>query len=131
MSDDEASGSGPAGDEKPAPGETFGTYVQRVRRQRGFTQRALAARLGIDFTYLSKLENARDETPSEELIRRLAPILNADAEALLGLAGKVPTELRRLALEEPEFALFLRRLPSMSPDERRRLSTLGPDEPSE
>jgi transcriptional regulator with XRE-family HTH domain len=47
------------------PEEFFGQRIQRLRRRQGLTQRQVAAQLGIDFTYLSKLENDRGEPPGE------------------------------------------------------------------
>lgn len=107
--------------EDPQPDEAFGEYIQRIRRARNITQRDLATDLAIDFTYLSKLENGRGEPAGEELIRRMADKLDLDAEKLLALAGKVPPELRQIAQQDYDFAVFLRRLPSMTPEERRRL----------
>lgn len=107
--------------EKPVADDSFGSYVQRLRRARGWTQRQVAGDLGIDFTYLSKLENNRGEAPGDDTIRRLADLLEVDAETLLALAGKVPTELRQLAQEDLEFAVFLRRLPHLTREERQGL----------
>jgi transcriptional regulator with XRE-family HTH domain len=104
----------------PAPAnETFGSRIRRRRREKGLSQRRLAAQVGIDFTYLSKLENNQSgQSPGEDLIRRLAQNLEEDPEDLLALAGKVPVdELRARAREDPEFARSLRRLPDV-PDSR-------------
>ncbi len=92
---------------------SFGRRIQALRRTRGLTQRQLAEKLGIDFTYLSKLENSRGEPPGEATVRKLARELSADAEELLALAGKISVELREKAVEDPDFALLLRRLPSL------------------
>jgi len=96
---------------------TFGQRIRELRRMRRLTQRELADRLqalGLraDFTYLSKIENDHAEhPPSEELIRGLAGVLEADPEALLDLAGKFsPKALQELAAEIPEAGLLLRRL---------------------
>ncbi len=103
--------------EPPTAAPTFGQTIQALRRERGLTQRDVAQRLGIDFTYLSKLENDRGEPPGEETVRKLAAILDVDAEELLALAGKIPTALRELALRDVNFARFLRRLPNLSDKE--------------
>jgi HTH-type transcriptional regulator, competence development regulator len=98
--------------------ETFGQRIQRLRRERGLTQRQVAKDLDIDFTYLSKLENGRDgEVPGEETVRKLAALLKTDEEELLALAGKVPAELRARAQRDVAFARFLRRLPDASDKE--------------
>jgi HTH-type transcriptional regulator, competence development regulator len=99
--------------------ESFGQRIQRLRRARGLNQRQVAAALGIDFTYLSKLENNRGEPPGEDTIRGLAALLETDEETLMAMAGRVPTELRERARDDVEFARFLRRLPSV-PDSKMR-----------
>ena len=50
------------------------------------SQRALAERVGIDFTYLSKIENGRVESPSEGVLIRIA-------KELAGKLGKDETAL--------------------------------------
>ena len=105
--------------ENQQPEETFGQRIQRLRRGLDLTQRQVPAELGIDFTYLSKLENDRGEPPGEETIRGLATLLQTDEEMLLAMAGKVPAELRDRARDDLAFARFLRRLPSV-PDSKIR-----------
>jgi transcriptional regulator with XRE-family HTH domain len=102
---------------EPTATPSFGRTIQELRRARGLTQREVAQQLGIDFTYLSKLENDRGEPPGEETVRKLAVILEVDPEELLALAGKIPTELRERALRDVDFARFLRRLPNLSDQE--------------
>ena len=96
---------------------TLGQTIRRLRREQRLTQRQLAERvqgLGLkaDFTYISKIENDRVEVPpSELLIRGLAKILEADAEALLELAGKFDQKaLQEVVAEMPEAGILLRRL---------------------
>lgn len=101
--------------------DSFGQRIQRLRRRAGLTQRQLAGKLGIDFTYLSKLENGRGEPPSEDLVRRMAEEFGIDAEELLAKAGKLPSELRERAQEDVQFATLLRALPRLSEDELRRV----------
>jgi transcriptional regulator with XRE-family HTH domain len=98
--------------------ETFGARIRRLRRAKGLSQRRLAAQVGIDFTYLSKLENDSGQSPGDDLIRRLAEEFQEDPEDLLAAAGKVPVdELRARARDDLEFARALRRLPEV-PDSR-------------
>ncbi|HEX5610268.1 MAG TPA: helix-turn-helix transcriptional regulator [Solirubrobacterales bacterium] len=112
-------------------GQSFGAQIRQFRTAAGMTQRQVASELGIDFTYLSKLENDRGEPPGEELVRRLAALLGADPEELLALAGKVPPQLRERAQGDIEFARFLRRLPTASEKELhglyRKLNIKPPD----
>lgn len=86
----------------------FGQRIRDLRRVRNLSQRELAARVGIDFTYLSKIEVGRLNPPSEPVIRRIAEALSADADELINLAGKVPKELKAMLEENPEAVELLR-----------------------
>jgi transcriptional regulator with XRE-family HTH domain len=101
--------------------ETFGARIRRRRREDKLSQRQLASLVGVDFTYLSKLENDQEgQSPGEELVMKLAEQLHDDSEELLALAGKVPVEaLRSLAREDADFARFLRRLSAVAADDKR------------
>lgn len=101
--------------------ETFGERIRRRRREDKLSQRRLAELVGVDFTYLSKLENGQHgQSPGEELVLKLAEQLHDDPEELLALAGKVPVEaLRTLAREDADFARFLRRLSAVAADDKR------------
>ena len=105
-----------------APGtETFGERIRRRRREDKLSQRQLAALVGVDFTYLSKLENDQEgQSPGEELVVKLAEQLHDDSEELLALAGKVPVDaLRARAREDADFARFLRRVSGVAADDKR------------
>lgn len=83
----------------------FGPRVREIRRQRQLTQRELASRLGVSFSYISKVENEKlhfGEYPSEKFILKIADILKVDAEELLLLADKVPATIRQRIRERPD-----------------------------
>jgi transcriptional regulator with XRE-family HTH domain len=107
---------------EPEGEETFGGRIKERRRKLELTQRDVAARLGIDFTYLSKLENNRGESPSADTIRKLAVVLQDDPEELLALAGKVPEGLRDRAQRDLAFARLVQRLPEVSDKELQEIS---------
>ncbi|MGB5772761.1 MAG: helix-turn-helix transcriptional regulator [Crocosphaera sp.] len=71
--------------------QSFGQLIRQRRKDKGYSQRELSEKLGIDFTYLSKLENDRAKySPKEDIIRDLAAYLELEAEELIFLAGKLP-----------------------------------------
>ena len=107
--------------EEALPPLTLGRKIRDKRRELGITQRDLAEKVKIDFTYLSKVENDRGDPPSDETIVRIAHGLDLDELELLSLAGKVPSTVRNLAAEDPEFAMFLRMLPDLPKAEREAL----------
>ena len=104
------------------PGEEamrFGEKVRALRTAKNLPQRALAKRLGVSFTYLSKIENENldfGDYPSEQLILRLAEELDADADELLILAKKVPPRIRERVFERPEMFLWFAALDDKAMD---------------
>lgn len=83
----------------------FGEKVRALRKAKKLPQRALAKKLGVSFTYLSKIENENldfGDYPSEDLILRLAEELDGDADQLLIMAKKVPPRIRERIFERPE-----------------------------
>ena len=87
--------------------QEFGARLRELRRQLGLTQRALAEKLDVDFSYLSKIESGAAPPPSEKVILRLAEVLNADRDELLTLAGKIPPDIAE-ALKNREARQLLR-----------------------
>lgn len=81
---------------------TFGGQIRQLRKSHRLTLRELAAQVGIDFTYLSKIENDQGSPPAEGTIRRLAEVLGADEDELTLLADKLPEEFTQDLLNRPE-----------------------------
>ena len=91
----------------------FGNRLRAMRTAKGLSQRALGERVGVSFTYISKVENGKldfGDYPSEDLIRRLAAALDADEEELLLLAEKIPEPIRRRFFERPDAFRLIARL---------------------
>ena len=95
---------------------TFGLYVRTSRerrrsKDRAFSVRQVARRIGVEPAYLSKIERDQMAPPSEAAIRRLATELNEDPDLLLAMAGKVSSDLKGIILGRPRlFADLLRQL---------------------
>ena len=84
---------------------TFGQQIRELRQAKDWTLRQLAPKVGVGFTYLSKVETGRldfGDYPSEALIHRLADALDADEQELLILADKVPQLMRKRLKERPD-----------------------------
>jgi len=84
---------------------TFGERLRELRKAKNLSQRALAEKVDINFTYLSKVESEKldfAQYPSEELIRKLAKALEADVDELLLLAKKIPPDIRERVIERPD-----------------------------
>lgn len=83
----------------------FGERVRQLRQAKKLTLRGLAEKIGVGFTYLSKVENEKldfADYPSTPLICKLATALDADEDELLLLAEKIPEGIRTRVLERPD-----------------------------
>lgn len=81
-----------------------GDLIRRSREGRGLSQRALAAAVGVGFPHVSKVETGH-ETPSDELLVRIADTLSLDADELVLAAGRVPEKYVRVLVADPERAV--------------------------
>ncbi len=84
---------------------TFGAIIRDLRIKKGLTQRELAGKIDINFTYLSKIENDKLKDvhfPSEDTIIKLARELDANIDELLLLAQKVPDAMKKRMIERPD-----------------------------
>lgn len=97
---------------------TVGERLRRLRKEKKLTLRGLAEAAGIDFTYLSKIENAKaGYSPGADTIRALASVLEVDALELLKLADKVPPELQGITEDAKARRFFNRAQKIASPDD--------------
>ena len=84
---------------------TFGERVRELRKAKNLTLRDLAGQVGVDFTYLSKIECGKldfGDYPGEGLIVKLAKALGAEEEELMLMAEKVPESIRRRVIQRPD-----------------------------
>jgi len=84
---------------------TFGKRVRELRKAKNLTLRELAAKVKVNFTYLSKIENQKlsfGEYPSEDLIRKLAKVLGDEEDDMLLLAQKIPEDIKKRVIERPD-----------------------------
>lgn len=82
---------------------TLGYSIRLARWDKDLSQKALAEKVGVTASYLSMLENGKVRTPSENLLRKLATVLNLDFFELLSLSGAplAPVQNLVLHLREP------------------------------
>ena len=97
----------------------FGQYVRTQRMSlrasdRSFSVRQVAERVGIEPSYLSKIERGEQSPPSAATIVRLAVDLGEDPDVLLALAGKIGADLHAVIVQRPQlFAQLIRELKDM------------------
>lgn len=91
--------------------DRFGPLLRKLRIAAGRTQRQLADDVGVDFSYLSKIETEKLPPPSEDKILIIARVLKQDTETLLRAARRVPSDFQsRLDDLPPEASVILHRM---------------------
>lgn len=87
---------------------SFGKLIADLRSKEGLGIKGLAPRVGITYTYLSKLENDR-AVPSADVIGKLARYFRYDVDVLMLAAGRVPPAALEILQRNPQEAIaFLR-----------------------
>lgn len=90
--------------------QSFGDYLRELRTQNNVSLRQLAKHLRVNFTYISKLENNKCTTPSEELIEKIANFFEVDSLELYLASGKIPKEITNKILNNKEIYTFLKNI---------------------
>jgi len=86
----------------------FGSHLRKARERRNarepgrYTIRQVAQRVGIQSGYLSRIERGLTSSLSEEKIKALAADLGESPDLLLGLIGKVSSDVQTIIQERPE-----------------------------
>ena len=86
---------------------TFGDVLRQKRRDAGLSQRKLAQEAGVDFSYVSKLENGRLPAPAADTVTRFATIIGCPPEELLAAAKKMPSAVNASVSADPAAQRFL------------------------
>lgn len=82
--------------------KTIGQIFRQARTERSLSLRKAAELLGVDFTYLSKIENGHAQ-PGLELLSLFAAEFDQDLDMLLLASGRLPDWMLERILEKPEF----------------------------
>lgn len=97
----------------------FGSYIRKkreelIKKDRRYSVRQVADRIGVQPSFLSKVEREEQPPPSEAKILSLAKELQEDPDVLLAMAGKVSTELQEVIRKRPQlFAQLIREIKDM------------------
>lgn len=80
----------------------LGEYIKSERKAKKITQRELASKIGVDFSYISKIESGETKTPSDGILEKISKILDLDAEVLMLLSNRLPDEIREKIETNPK-----------------------------
>jgi len=95
----------------------FAEILRTKRRLAGISQRRLAESVGVDFSYISKLENDRMPAAAADTIVKIAQSLGCASEELLAAAQKLPEGVGSILSGNPAAVRFLQEASSLSLNE--------------
>lgn len=78
---------------------TLGEKIRELRREKRYSLKEVADITGIDYTYLSKVENDR-HIPSIDSVARLADVLGGSLSEFLELSKQLPADILRKVVGE-------------------------------
>jgi len=88
---------------------TFGKLLKSLRLRKNVSIKKLGPELGLNYTYISKLENSK-VNPSPNVVKKLSHYFNYDADELMMTAGKIPKDIESILKNNPKEAIiYLRR----------------------
>lgn len=88
---------------------TFGKMLRKLRSEKGVSIKQLAPAVGVNYTYISKLENSK-VNPSPEVVEKLSHYFDYDSDELMLAAGKIPKDILSILQSNPlEAVSYLRK----------------------
>lgn len=108
--------------------KTFGEHLKEARKEKKITQRELGKMIGVDFTYISKIETGALEPPSEEVIKKISRELDLDENELFLAAKKVPTEFKNTIIENSTANMFFRKYPNLTDEQLKMIKEIIEEE---
>lgn len=86
----------------------FGKLLKDLRVKKGVSIKKMAKEVGINYTYISKLENSKVH-PSSKVVGKFSKYLKYDSDELLISAGKIPKDIEQILINNPrETVKYLR-----------------------
>jgi transcriptional regulator with XRE-family HTH domain len=106
----------------PAKHDSFGRLLRDKRLEKGFSLRKFAEAVGVSPTYLSQVEQGNVQPPTADRVKRMAELLEENADEWIALAGRVPEDLPKIIQEQPtEISELLREASGLTADQLRKL----------
>lgn len=94
--------------------QTFGEKLKELRKAKKISQRELADKVGVDFSYISKVENDRIPPPAADTVVKISEILEVESNILLALTGKIPSNTKKMLSSSVEAQNFIKNAQEMS-----------------
>jgi transcriptional regulator with XRE-family HTH domain len=97
--------------------EEIGKKLKLLRKEKKWSQREVAEKIDVNFTYISKIENGR--IPSLTILKKLADLYGVSVPSLFGEEQDVPEELKEVGVEWISFGKEMKQA-NLSPEDVKR-----------
>ena len=93
----------------------FGDEIAHLRKKKGYTIREFSKMVlkedgkPMSPSYLCDIEQGRRKPPASEVIRRIAELLDASFDDLMGLARRTPPDIKEIVQSDKMLRRILRR----------------------
>jgi len=111
---------------------SFGKTLQKLRREKGLTQREVADLIDMDYGYFSRLENDRfDSNPTRETVDKIAEAMKCgedERSELLAAAGRISEKVEavaRIATQSDSLTRLFKRAAHFTPEQLEKLEELA------
>jgi transcriptional regulator with XRE-family HTH domain len=94
--------------------QTFAQTIKQGRVAHGWPMRKFARMAGISLGYLGFIETSRCPPPSDEVLMKMAELLEMPAPTLFALAGRLPPAVTPQFWQHPAIPPILSTIPGMS-----------------
>lgn len=101
---------------------SLGERIKSLRQEKGYSQPELAEKVGIEQSYLSKLENDKS-IPSNDIFRQLLTALNVELSEFLAMFSK--EQLNSSLKQIPDIEHFINQKSQVSFEKRRQFLTVS------
>lgn len=105
-----------------SPTNRYGTTQRELRVAKGLTLRKFAEALGVSPTYVSGIENGTLPPPTAERLERIAELLDASYDDLIGLAGRWDDVAKQAVEDRPELVRLFRAARDLTSEQIEDLS---------
>src|SRR5579885_2692233 len=96
----------------------FGQWLRKKRVAKGFSLRKFAEEVGVSPTYLSHVEQGEADPPTAERVKKMASLLDENADEMIALAGRVPEDLPEIIQGHPsKIPELLREMDGLTDDQ--------------
>ena len=85
------------------PTVTLGQFIKECRQKKGISLRKFAEAVGISPTMMCKIEHdEKGFKAGEQTLAKIADLLDLNSVQLLARAGKIPSDVKEVFLQEPQ-----------------------------